>query len=98
MIDRFTMTQYYNQYIEARTKLDRMKRKIKDLRAALIYSEDLEAALEELQAAEAASQAQESQVDDLWCLYQSGQHRKDQAPGIQWQKSKYGPFNKGHGS
>ena len=95
MGDYFEMQKYYAPYIEARNELNRLETRIKGTREQIIYSGDPEAALEELRSAEAQLLALKEKVDDLWCLYTTGHHRREFEPEKAPRKSPFGPFNPG---
>lgn len=95
MGDYFEMQRYYAPYIAARNELNHLETRIESLREQMIYSGEPEGALEELRAAEAQLPELKEKVDDLWCLYTTGHHRREFTPEAPPRKSHFGPFNPG---
>jgi len=89
----FTKTKYYHQYIEACTELNRAKERLKDLKEEPFYT-GCASDPAEIAAAEKECKELQEKVDDLWCLYLTGEHRQEQAATPP--KCPYGPFNTGH--
>lgn len=83
----FSMTKYWHQYQEKSIKLDRLKSCIENKKAALVYAENVEAALREIEGAEKEYLALETEVRDLWCKARTGRGAVDvsRTNTIQWQ-------------
>ncbi len=92
----FSMQHYYNQYIEAETALRRLGERIKGMRERLLYTseEDFPAVNAQIAAVEEEYRAAKVEVDDLWCLANTGKHRAELTQEASYHEVKrYGGFH-----
>lgn len=86
------MTKYYGEYQQAVTRRGHLKRRIENMRSGILQATDPAEEMARVEALEKELQQLDVEVDDLWCLANTGKHRKElEEAGKRVWKPAFGP-------